>query len=103
MNKLRLTKYIQKELIEIAGDEFTGKDIILTSAKLTNVFVNQIKNNGYDYNEGEENFYEKELDEIIQFNAWEVLSEFDNQQAANDDLSEDERMRLQNLGVNLAA
>ena len=22
MNKLRLTKYIQKELIEIAGDEF---------------------------------------------------------------------------------
>ena len=48
-------------------------------------------------------FYEKELDEIIQFNAWEVLSDFDNQQAANDDLSEDERMRLQNLGVNLAA
>ena len=103
MNKLRLTKYIQKELIEIAGDEFTGKDIILASAKLTNVFVNKITNNGYDYNEGEENFYEKELDEIIQFNAWEVLSEFDNQQAANDDLSEDERMRLQNLGVNLAA
>ena len=103
MNKLRLTKYIQKELIEIAGDEFTSKDIILASAKLTNVFVNQIKNNGYDYNEGEEHFYEKELDEIIQFNAWEVLSEFDNQQAANDDLSEDERMRLQNLGVNLAA
>lgn len=103
MNKLRLIKYIQKELIEIAGDEFTGKDIILASAKMATVFIKKIKNTGYDYNEGEKNFFEKELDEVIQYQAWEVLSDFDTLQAANDDLTHDEKTKLQNLGVSLAA
>lgn len=103
MNKLRLTKYIQKELLETVGDEFSAKEIILASEKLASNFLKETKNSGYSYNTIKRSFYEKELDEVIQYQAWEVLEEFQTIQSANDDVSFDKQQQLRQLGVSLAA
>ena len=103
MNKYRLTKYIQKELLENIRDEFSSKEIILAAEKLASKFLKKTKNTGYSYNTLRRNFYEKEVDEIIQYQAWEVLEDFHTIQSSNDEISLDKQQKLKEFGVSLAA
>ena len=103
MNKLRLTKYIQKELLDTVGGEFSAKEIILAAEKLASNFLKKTKNNGYSYNTLRRSFYEKEVDEIIQYQAWEVLEDFHATQSANEEISHEKQQQLKELGVSLAA
>ena len=103
MNKLRLTKYIQKELLDTVGGEFSAKEIILAAEKLASNLLKKTKNNGYSYNTLRRSFYEKEVDEIIQYQAWEVLEDFHATQSANEEISHEKQQQLKELGVSLAA
>ena len=48
-------------------------------------------------------FYERQVDEIIQYQAWEVLEDFYNTQSTNDEISFEKQKQLSELGVNLVA
>ena len=103
MKKLKLRKYIQKELLQKIGGEFSAKEIMLAAEKLASNLLKKTKKNLYVYNTLKRSFYERQVDEIIQYQAWEVLEDFYNTQSIKDEISFEKQKQLRELGVSLVA
>lgn len=103
MNKLKLRKYIQKELLQKIRGEFSDKEVLLAAEKLASNLLKNTKKNLCVYKTLKRSFYESQVDEIIQYQAWEVLDDFYNTQSVNDEISFEKQKQLKELGVSLVA
>ena len=101
MKKYRSTKYLRKKLLENITKDFFSKEIIFSSEKKISRLLIKTKNNKYSYNILERGIFEKQVDEIIQYQSWKVLEDFYATQFINDEISIEKQQKLKNYGIDV--